>query len=444
MTDLSFEFDWVDSEGIRGPELSATWAALKITARDSVITRIQDERAKTVRDFVYVPLYPLAEWLATSWWYLASEFQNPHRQTDRDFQRRHSLLANREGYAFPDFEVTSSGSRTALVWKRYAPQWTRVEFLNQGRTSVDTLEFRHTCSELIDSVIRRLASHEIEDTLLQQDWAAIQDTEASEEELQFCKTAAGLGWDPFDLNDSQRDDVFLLANELGAFVVEAVQVLSTPDIRAQSTAIASAIEASRQNGLPLNSLRDFPVDLAGELMRYPPWNVGYECARKLRQKLDLGGEPLASIEMLASAFGEDEAQVHEATRPATVLRGAPLVDGLVTINGDESASFAFRSASEQGRRFSFCRAIAEVVGSPQTGSLLTKSHSERQQFNRAFAAEFLAPSLGLKERVDRLVVHDDEVDELAEEFGVSSYVIGHQLENHQIAELYEPTFRRFD
>ena len=212
MTDLSFEFDWVDSDGIRGPELSATWASLKVTARDSVITRIQDERAKSVRDYVFVPLYPLAEWLATNWWFLANEFQSPYRQGDREFQRRHSLSANREGYAFPNLEVYSSGTRTTLTWKRYTPQWTKVEFLNEGSASVDGLEFRYACAGLIDSVIRRLAARGIENTLLQEEWAAIQDSESDEEELAFCKAASGLGWDPYDLDDTQRDDVLLLAD----------------------------------------------------------------------------------------------------------------------------------------------------------------------------------------------------------------------------------------
>ena len=167
MPEVSFDFDWVDSEGVKGAELSTTWASLKIAVGDSVVTRIEDKRAKTVRDFVYVPLYPLAEWLATNWWFLTHEFQNPDRQGDREFQRRHSLGANREGYAYPDLEVVSSGSRTTLAWKRCTPQWTRVAFLSQGRLSVDTLEFRQACYELIDSVIRRLAARGIEDTLLQ-------------------------------------------------------------------------------------------------------------------------------------------------------------------------------------------------------------------------------------------------------------------------------------
>ena len=443
MPEISFDFNWVDSEGMRGPELSATWASLTIQVGNSVITRIQDERAKTLRDFVFVPLYPLAEWLATNWWFLASEFKNPDRQNDREFQRRHSLSANREGYAFPDLEVISSGSGIDLSWNRYAPQWTRVEFINQGRAAVEALEFRHACTELIDSVIRRLSSQGVEDTLLHQEWAAIEATGRCEEELEFCETAAGLGWDPYDLDDSQRDEVFWLADELGDFVGEAVQALNVSALRAQSTAIASAIKDAKQNSLPLHRLSSFHFDTAGEFANDPPWRGGYQWARKLRAALNLGGQPLATTKTLASALGQSEVQMNGAARTVTALSTAPLIDGLVAVNDDQTASFAFRHAGEQGKRFSFCRALAEYLASPRSGSLITKSHSERQQRNRAFAAEFLAPSRGLRERVERSVVYDDEIDELAEEFGVSPFVIRHQLENHQIAQVAEPTFYRF-
>ena len=46
MQKLKFEIDWVDAERINGPELSATWASLRIYAGDSVITRVLDARAK--------------------------------------------------------------------------------------------------------------------------------------------------------------------------------------------------------------------------------------------------------------------------------------------------------------------------------------------------------------------------------------------------------------
>jgi hypothetical protein len=191
MPQLSFETDWMDAEGINGPELSATWASLRIRAGDATITRVLDTRAKTVRDFVYVPLYPLAEWLATNWWFLTYEFGNPAKESDPAFYRRHALGPNREGYAFPDLEVVSFGARTRLAWKCDPCPWTRVEFLAQGEIWIESSELRESCADLVDRVIRRLASLGVDGTLLQEEWKAVQT--ADEEEYQFCKTAAGLG-----------------------------------------------------------------------------------------------------------------------------------------------------------------------------------------------------------------------------------------------------------
>jgi hypothetical protein len=49
MAKLEFETDWVDAEGINGPELSATWASLEIRAGDSTITRVLDTPSSAMR-----------------------------------------------------------------------------------------------------------------------------------------------------------------------------------------------------------------------------------------------------------------------------------------------------------------------------------------------------------------------------------------------------------
>ena len=102
MPGLRFKTDWVDADGIRGPELAATWAALEIRVEDSIVTRVLDTRARTVRDFVYVPLYPFAEWMAANWWFLMHEINNPAKEGDSGFLRRHAIGGDREGYAFPE------------------------------------------------------------------------------------------------------------------------------------------------------------------------------------------------------------------------------------------------------------------------------------------------------------------------------------------------------
>ena len=438
MPQLSFETDWVDAEGINGPELSATWASLRIQAGDATITRVLDTRAKTVRDFVYVPLYPLAEWLATNWWFLTYEFGNPAKESDPAFYRRHALGPNREGYTFPDLEVVSSGARTRLAWKCDPCPWTKIEFLAQGEIWIESSELRESCADLVDRVIRRLASLGVDGTLLQEEWKAVQT--ADEEEYQFCKTAAGLGWDPYALDDVRRDWVLLLAKKLGDVLDEAVPALETNSldkIRDWFAINDTIEEAKRFNSLPLERVRSFRDEARLDATTEgDPWSVGYDCARRLRRTLGLDGEPLPTIPQMAEALGEDAESIKKVTTQGVAFGGWPaLVDGVITRNDDESPAFAFRRLGDHSRRFHFCRALAEVLLSPGSDTLLTRAYSERQQRNRAFAAEFLAPSLGLKERVSRPVLDGEDIDELAAEFGVSSRVVEHQVENHSIAQV---------
>lgn len=436
MQKLKFEIDWVDAERINGPELSATWASLRICAGDSVITRVLDERAKTVRECVYVPLYPLAEWLATNWWFLTQEINNPKKEDDPDFHRRHALSAGREGYAFPDLEVFSAGGWTRLAWKRSIPPWTKVEFLDHGEIQIDSGEFRETCAGVVDQVIRRLVSFDIEETFLQEEWAAIQ--AADRDESEFCEIAAGLGLDPYALDDAKRAHLLELAEKLsGAVLEEAVAALDPQTLREGCSTITDAIAGAKSNGLFLEHLGSIKQKVRPdeEAARLHPWTAGYDLARRLRKALELDGTPLTTMPQLAEVIGETPELLDRVTKPVG-LHGAALVDGVVAWKDGQSPAFGFRQLGEHSRRFHFCRALAEVLASPGTDTLLTRANSERQQRNRAFAAEFLAPWSGLQERISGRTVDGDQIDELADEFGVSSRVIEHQVQNHHIVRVF--------
>ncbi len=68
-------------------------------------------------------------------------------------------------------------------------------------------------------------------------------------------------------------------------------------------------------------------------------------------------------------------------------------------------------------------------------ALVTVARTDRQKCNRAFAAEFLAPAQWIRERIDGSQVSPDEMDDWAQELGVSTVVVGHQIENHRLAEV---------
>ena len=423
-----FETEWTAADGVRGRELAATWASLLIGVGDEIVTRVVDERARTVRDRVYAPLYVVAEWLVTNWWFLFHEAENPAKAGSPAFARRHALGASREGYAFPDLQVTPAGPRIRLAWTSERLEQANMEFLGGGAAWIDRGEFRDRCSEFVDLVVRRLAALDVEGTLLQEEWAAIRD--AGEDESTFCRVAAGLGWDPCAVDDAERAAVLGLEHVLsGAVLEEAVAVLDADDLDADLAAIAAALEAGKAAGLSLARLRSprTPIRPAAD-----PWTAGYALAQQVRREWELDGDPLASTAALGRAIGEDPDAIEAVIQPGP-FGAAALLDGVVTSDADGRPAFAIRRGRDETRRFRFCRGLAEVLVSPGSDALLTQARTDRQQRNRAFAAEFLAPSSGLRARVSRPVVGEDEVDALAAEFGVSAWVVAHQLSNHEIA-----------
>lgn len=429
MTEISFVTEWQDGERIAGEELSATFATLRIDVRGEPLTKLLDNRAATIRDSIFVPLYPLAEWLVSNWWFLAHEPENPAKKRTSAFKRRHSLKTSTDGYALPDLTMTTSGERTLLRWSAGSSPWTKTDFLSSGQATVDTDQFMQDCADFIEKVTRRLDARDIRSTFLQDEWAAIQN--ADDDESKFCAKSAQLGWDPYDLDESQQDQLFELADQLGGLSEEAFPVISASAPLEDCAAILEAIDAAKPNELDLPTLQESGRPWTADKR---PWEVGYELAKAARSEFGLNGRPISDTESLASALSQDIETLKRATAPVEPLSRLNLVDGVVTRGSSGCNSFGLKARGDAGRRFLFCRMLAEAITS-QGDALVTKANTERQRCNRAFAAEFLAPAASLRARVDHPLVDDEQVDELAEEFGVYTQVIRHQIENHKIAEL---------
>ena len=431
---IQFETEWIDTAALDGPELSATWASLRIRVDNAVITRLVD-RADTVRSQVYLPLYPLAEFLVTNWWFLLHEVENPVKSSNRGFQRRHALVSARDGYAFPNLQVMPAGGHMHLTWMPDRLRWSQIEFLEQGQAWIDREEFRECCSDLVQRVVKRLASLGVEGTLLQEEWASIE--AADQDEVTFCETAAGLGWDPYDIGDAERTLISKLEESLAQdWFGEALAVLDVERLDAQVAAITTALKPHKCASLSLERLRSIthPAGTETGWRTAKPWAAGYDLARRVRQELELDEIPLSKASDLAEALGEDPQGLRGATR-ARNFGSADLVNGVVTQDSRGLPAFAVRGGSDSTRRFHFCRGLAEVLAAPNSHALLTQARSDRQQWSRAFAAEFLAPAAALQSRVSGPMLDEDRVDELAAEFGVSPWLIAHQVRNHEIAEV---------
>jgi hypothetical protein len=436
MTDLIFDFEWIDPAGAKGPELRATWARLEVRVGDESVTRLIDRSSRSVRNSLFLPLYPLAEWLTTHWWFLFHEIETPGRSTSDQYEKRHNIRYGAEGFALPTLTLRPVGENIRLNWKPAAFEAQNLEFTASGSLYVPSSKVRQVLADFISAVIKRLHTEGMESTLLEQEWKSIQETEP--DELDFCTAVASLGIDPYVLNESEQHGI-LAASELlpSSVIPDFFAVADWPTLLMQARQVRDALASSRRNRVNLRSIKCLKSELSGFQLTGSPWDQGYRFAHEFRDRLHLNGEKLNSMTSLSRALDVPHRDLEAAIIRVSNLPGS--LDALVATNSYESPGFTVpEHRRKEAVRFAFCRALFEyLIVSEGEPLLVTRAHSDKQKRNRAFAAEFLVPADLLREALPQRAIEDEEMDELAATFGVSPSIIRHQIENHRLVTLSE-------
>ena len=418
---VHFRFDWVDAGPSPDTLARSTMAALFVEAGGHVVTAALDRRSRTYSKEIVVPLFSVAEWLVTNWWHIWYEVGDTGEQPPA-FESRHNLASAGDGFVLPSLSMTPAAGRVNLEWTRYKPEHARIEFIDEGSHDVEREELELEFRDLIDAVLERLHGHPETRTAadgLGRAWNAINDLDA--DELEFSRAAALLGIDPFEVADH-------VANAIVAFWERA-----DPSVREDALALAdqgsldrvadwldNAMETLAEHQ-PENDWTDIRRTLpppAG----VEPWTRGYALARAARDStgVDGGRIDFHKVGPLAIPWRE--------TQPPSAR-----IHGLV---GTQTPACMTAPRGESGTRFIVARALGDYLGRSQPGhGLLSSLATDRQAQSRAFAAEFLAPADLLRQRIANDRVDVEQIDDLGQEFGVSSELIRRQIENHKLARI---------
>ena len=424
MSDFKLRFEWEDSPRVRAPELDATWARLEIYADGEPITKVEARRIVTVRTGIYVPLYPIAEWMIANWWFLWDEWRaNGH-------DARHSLLAAREGFVLPDLSFVPTETKMEVSWRPSASTLAArsssdVLFLSGGSSIVPKALVKEEFRRLVEAVIERLSARQVHHSHLGPEWRAILDAEHDPEQRTFCEKAARLGCDPFDVADSVAAQI----EHLGVLLPEPMaedfcDAIPLAQMTSGAEAVKAFIDSASATALNEGRWREFREKLQWRGTEVP-WRDGYNEARALRAYLGRSGPIATGLDsFLKQEFGSLEIREFEV---------APRIDAISAPTQTAAPLFGFPSRlREESKRFILCRALSDHLASGQP-SLVTRTATEHQQRNRAFAAEFLAPAESIRDRIGGDRVAEEDVEELAQEFQVSELVIRHQIQNHKLA-----------
>jgi len=433
MTDVRFEIDWTEAVDYGIPEHDKTFANFSIHVGDNCVTEYVagENGERRIREFIHRPLYPLAEWIAENWWNLLYEAFTQGKTSRKDYSHRHNLRYARSGFALPDLEFQPEGEQVFVNWNDVNLGHYRTRFIGDGHAYLDFDDFRNTLEDFLDSVKNRLAEFGITQTPFQEEWNAI--CSAGRDERAFCRAAAKLGVYPYALTEEQQQAIL----ETSQIVPESLQdsfygAANLSEVRNQAERLRSYIDRLQELDVDGKGLVDLRRQLGSYEKRPTPHEEGYNFAHLLRTKLEAEDKTFHSLTDLVSAI---RLNGHDATESVVSWKSSYLYEALVATNDRKAPGFAVNSRYESGQKFALCRGLFEYLTTSNGEPLLvTKERTSRQKRNRAFAAEFLAPSHLLRDDVSERYVDEEKLEELAGKYGVSTWVIAHQIENHKIAD----------
>ena len=447
--ELKIRWEWEGAAQVRAPEHRATWARVEIQAWPHFVTLAEDRESGSSRRSIYCPLYPLAEWIAYNWWFLQADTR-PSSFLSQDLgviaqaspvlppalQEHHSIRASGDGFAWPNLVIVPDGSETRLVWgsdRDRSSNWP-IRFLTHGDCWVPSELVQHEFELLITETLTRLSEQGVTGTVLEQE-GAIQQT--GQDEAQYCRAAARLGLDPYSDAEPYEQDIMQVAEVLsGELLTDFLNAVSPQHLGRASSWVSAGRSLTEKRPTAREAHELQAGDAAGaEVVRElhaqrhglvsaegAPWEVGYQQARIIRKQI----APDMTARLAIDQYIPSRTRQAPDVSLQALGTGAEQRQPLVIIGQRRPVA---------SNRFTLSRALWHYIWDDSPLFIVTTAHTYRQRTERAFAAELLAPANGIAALLESPpeAASQEELEQIAQRFGVSSILIEHQVRNHLIA-----------
>lgn len=406
---------------------SANWptgsddvAEISLRVGDSVISRIADTEKGTLRDFFRASSTGLAFWLADNWWRLRWETISDASFPGVDWRLRHELNSASGGALWPPAMVFSAGNRIAFapsVGKNFVSGPQSYLGFKIGMVAAD--EYERELDSFFAAVLAHCATTvdgKALSTLLKQIAA-----ERNEPELAgWRRLEACLGFDPDAAPDAVINALVNLEDLAGEEGVEEA-AHAQPGTRAAQSLIL-AIEAARASSVKIDLGLVDSLKRDWNLPSYAsPWQMAEAAAMELRSIIGVT-KGLLDHTCFADIFQARWDDLKSATATARDLPyGARM--------GDKTKSHvALQTLKPYVRRFELARQFGDAVWQKDASfGIVSRSKSDRQKFQRAFAHSLLCPFEHLQRVIDVNAPTPEAMEIAARKFGVHPSVVHNQL-----------------
>jgi len=420
MIKFKFIYDWRVA-GNDPPEFRNTMADLALHVGNVNLMKNEDIWYRKIRESVLVSAYPLAIWLASSWWRLNWEpLPAPGFVPSADWRMAHEPGAADHGFVWPRI-IFASDCEMMQVWA--APSGENenqsVRYLNglDKPAFITLADFQYGAEDFINAVISRLNALDCRNTDLSNLWQLIQEDCSDAESAKYRRLEAEMGYDPDECPEELMDKALALDKKMGAAALSEL----APVYGKSQTPLSAIEEIADSSGL-LGKPAVPPF--AASDTQGAPWQRAFAAAGALRHTL---GNPHNMIDNagMCELLGLKESEVDQWS-PLKYNKAA------IAVPVRNQFKFIPRKKHPTGKRFELARFIGDYLLTGHTeGQWLTSTdiRTSRQKYQKAFAAEFLCPIAALQGFLQN-DYSEDAVEDAAQHFQVSQTTVNSLLVNN--------------
>ncbi len=428
MRQLTFDVrDWV-GDGGDGPAERVTLGTLSIAvgASSTIATKVEDTIARTVRDHVTVPVYPLAQWLLLNWWRLRCEPIPIRDCGTTSWLRAHSMASIGGGVAWPALEFAGEGAFVrAAMPAESSPDAAAIRYLNAIDTEIPTAHFDAAVDALVEAVLHRLSPKSPEGRSLLELRHELAEERADDQLSEQRRWEALGGFDSGDAPKRWFQAVRALSRRTGATAIDEVLAI-TPYLDDGVSTGRDLIEQVTRSAtiVDLSACRATDSESSPSADDEKPWRAGRRLAAEFRDRIGVPQGPLGN-DRLGALLGL-------GIPVATGKHDRDLAGAMRRPAHGSTATVLVPSRHENSQRFYFARLIACAMVSSSDQALLpvTSAFTGLQKLERAFAQELLCPWRDLEPFVDARGVDESSIEDASDYFGVSPWLVTSTLVNN--------------
>jgi hypothetical protein len=423
---LSLNFDWIIS-GNDSPEIQKTMGEFRLRAGSVNLTENENIWTQKIHSSVLVSAYPIAMWMASSWWRLLFEPLPPTgTKPSVDWRMAHELTAANQGFIWPRV-IFASDTESIQIWSTPSNSSDKqsVRYINglDCPVSENFLEFDREAEKFIEFVISRLNATGVHGKPLANLWEEVKEERSDIYATNYRRCEAELGFNPDECPETLVKAALDLGKRMGKTLSELAPTCGKDSKEEPLSAITALIsDSSGLKGKP-NILIDHSFD---QEIPNTPWQRAKELAILSREAIDIGEKPISNGK-LCELLGLQESEYEHWNPP-----NGQHISVVVPLDNDE-LHFHPRKRHPIAKRFELARFIGDYLLCNKDTSWLasTDLRTARQKYQRAFAAEFLCPLSSLQDYLDN-DYSESSIEEASEYFNVSSQTVESILVNNKL------------